>query len=350
MRPQRYPHKTRKRDLSNPRRLYLFVVGLSVLVIGSVHSLWWIEIHEGPATNLAFLSPMEVKVQLEVTEPFGQQPSQPFEQANVEREKNASILTTPTLTANLIDGSNGGSHKRLNRSHQVSSDKEGGTDPKRREEISQGDNKIIPRDENTTGKLLLTSVPSIAVVLDGQFGNHLSVIAHAKGLQLQLQKEYGVETNLVFQPRKGGNSNRVLDELMQCFPQLRSFDFRNTQLKHELNVRGKQQNAWLNEHHLPPLRGTRLIGAFEMVGITNATRQTEELDMFYKYLLIDDKTKPDIGPGANITIPFLKVKSFSTSYVVDHYYDEIRDFFRFNTKDCCAHVPDPDESVFVRFK
>jgi hypothetical protein len=330
------PNKTRKRDLSNPRRLCIFVVGISVLIIVSVHWLW-IDIH-GP-NDLTLGRPMEVKVKLEVTGTFGQQQSQQVEQAKVERDTNASSIT-PILTENIIHDSNG-PQKILNGS-QFSSDKDVGTDPKIIEEISQGD-KIIPSDENTTGKLFL--IPSIVVELNGQFGNHLSVIAHAKGLQLQLQEDYGIEANLVFKHSKGADANRVREELIQCFPELRSFNFRNENIQQELKERGKQQKAWLEEQGLPLLR-IRSKDAFEMVGITNSTRNKEILDLFYKYLMIEDKKKPDIGPGANITIPFLKVKSMATSHAVDTYYDEIRDFFRFNN-DCCAQVPDPDESVFV---
>jgi hypothetical protein len=66
---------------------------------------------------------------------------------------------------------------------------------------------------------------------------------------------------------------------------------------------------------------------------------------YYRELLTDP-TRPNIPANANLAVPFLLSTTLSSNFVVDKFYNEIRDFFRFDDSHC-EKGPDPDESVFV---
>jgi hypothetical protein len=50
----------------------------------------------------------------------------------------------------------------------------------------------------------------------------------------------------------------------------------------------------------------------------------------------------------HISFPYLHAKSFVNRNFFDLFYDDFRQFFVFDYSACCAQLPDPDESVFVR--
>jgi hypothetical protein len=63
--------------------------------------------------------------------------------------------------------------------------------------------------------------------------------------------------------------------------------------------------------------------------------------------LLTDPTRPNTPANANLAFPFLISTTLSSNVVLNKFYNEIRDFFRFDDS-FCGQVPDPDESVFVR--
>jgi hypothetical protein len=79
---------------------------------------------------------------------------------------------------------------------------------------------------------------------------------------------------------------------------------------------------------------------------TNHTHKQRQVDGLNWNLFHPNNTR-----HGNISLPFLKVTG---DYVLvnefaDLYYDDFRVWFAFNHSACCQQVPDPDESVFVRW-
>jgi hypothetical protein len=189
---------------------------------------------------------------------------------------------------------------------------------------------------------------TIVVMLMGQFGNYISGIAHAKGLQAALLKEYGVHANLaLFHDRNPRVWKRVRRELQACFPNLRPFDFEKANGP-EYQERARQQNKWLSTQQRRRLGSINeaINPPYALVGVINETRVMAGLRSYHE--LLNDPTGPNIPADAELRVPYLLSNTLSSNFAVDKFYNEIRDFFRFDDGDSrCAQVPDPEESVFV---
>jgi hypothetical protein len=187
---------------------------------------------------------------------------------------------------------------------------------------------------------------SIMVQLNGELGNHLSGIAQAFGLQKALERDHGLHVNLVLNRTDNKYKNyrwtkpKPREELETCFPNLRGMDFQQGRGS-EATLRAEQQQNWLSAKQINMLRR---INRHQGIGNKEALLQ-EGLEYYLK--LLADPTRPSVPENATITVPFLSSTTLSSTFVVDHYYDEIRDFVTFDDEACCAMVPDPDESVFV---
>jgi hypothetical protein len=187
---------------------------------------------------------------------------------------------------------------------------------------------------------------TIVVFLTGHFGNYISGIAHAKGLQLSLLKEYGIRADLaLFHDQNPRVWKRVRRELQLCFPNLRPLDFAKANGP-EYQERARQQNEWLGTQQRRRLSSINqaINPPYALVGVINETNVMAGLQHYHE--LLTDPTRPNIPANANLAVPFLFSTTFSSSFVVDKFYDEIRNFLQFDDS-CCGQVPDPDESVFV---
>jgi hypothetical protein len=217
---------------------------------------------------------------------------------------------------------------------------------------SSADNSVPDRIFPATGSTSANSTlkTSIVVNLAGQLGNHLCLLAHAKGIQLQLKEDHGLEAEILLQ--KKDSLPKVRAELWKCFPETRSLAYASEE---ELGQRKEQQKTWLEIHGLSRVKtkvarmiNKKLNHPYGMVGISSSPQQTNALNLFYENLVMYDgnKTSPIGLADAKISIPFLLTSNQATSHTMDKYYNEIRDYFHLSA-DCCAQVPDPDETVFV---
>jgi hypothetical protein len=248
-------------------------------------------------------------------------------------------------------------------------------------------NKLVLKTEKESTQIMAT----IIVQLRGEMGNHLSVWSHAKGVQLQLLEEYGIDAELVLRHqvighpiegtrpslKKGPTEGRI----KHCFPNLRPiFD-------HHLGVansdyfrrRYYQQASWFDKTTSTP-REIRNWG-HDLSAVNGNPRSSMDqaihtsLDAFDKLLrLPSDGTAPKpltICPTSNlslpghttnsssstppttpssvdaISMPFLYVETVSNNVMWNRYYEELRTYFAFDDTACCATIPEPDETVFV---
>jgi hypothetical protein len=215
------------------------------------------------------------------------------------------------------------------------------------------------------------------VQLRGELGNHLSAIAHGLGLQWELQRTYGIrQTQLVLrhqhQHQRGNRHTShqkwksTRDTLDACFPNLASLvtyfegdnDNHNNNNNNSANTTStststihssirSQQREWLTveqQTKLHQVNGHK-VNLYEVV--TNESIHTG-LQTFAD--LWNDPSRPRHKRGSSISIPYLLTSTLASNYMVDRYYEEIRDVFRLNetSSSCCALRADPEEIVFVR--
>jgi hypothetical protein len=229
-------------------------------------------------------------------------------------------------------------------------------------------------------------LPTIVVQLRGELGNHLSSIAHGLGLQWELQRIYGMHpTQLVLRHQKrrppNGPTNiksttttttaTTRDTLDACFPNLSSLlslsslllfeddddDEEGDKKKNNNNSTStrsttfssirSQQRQWLTAEQrskLHQVNGHQVTSHMYQV-VTNESIHTG-LQQFVE--LWNDPSRP-LSTSTTISIPYLHVTTLASNYMVDRYYEEIRDFFRFHhdPSSCCALQADPEETVFV---
>ena len=222
------------------------------------------------------------------------------------------------------------------------------------------------------------NLPSIIVQLRGELGNHLSVWSHAKGIQLMLQGKYNISSNLIIRHQMLDNDRTdnpkfkpTEKKIKQCFPNLRGYDH-SAGNGHQYKVSKRIQDLWLYKskddnnsttttyslkqlgNDLIRVNGIRL-PLYEYI---TQDEITKGLDAFVKLLDISKNTTisstslraasaTSTTTGAAISIPHLVVFTLANNFMVDKYYEQIREYFAFDYDACCKERPYPDETVFV---
>lgn len=164
---------------------------------------------------------------------------------------------------------------------------------------------------------------TIVAYVRGEMGNHLMIIAQSFAAKL-MAKEFGINAEIVMRHQTSRTVwTRVKDELKQCFPNLRHFNFSeaNTELFDRL---ADTRDPYFVE-----------AGPLDV---------KKDIAQWKQQLLSTPSPYPT---ASNVVFPFLKVGSFISESLFQKYYDDIRDFLSFNRELCCLAVPEPDESVFV---
>ena len=236
-------------------------------------------------------------------------------------------------------------------------------------------------NSSVVGQVIL---PTIVVQLNGELGNHLSGIAHGRGIQLWALQQYGIETNLLLlrqrikQPSLSSSSSSssalwmdnpkwksVRQQFRTCFPALRRWktilqDRQANQIWKDVQIQQQKQQTWLSPHNqtiLDRINGKRkppLHKGWRIVSYSNSIRQPlEPQDLqaslqLFQQLLRQTSTTSMANP--RISFPFLYAESMDIFLLVDHYYDEFRALFAMeDTKSaCCQQRPFPNETVLVR--
>jgi hypothetical protein len=188
---------------------------------------------------------------------------------------------------------------------------------------------------------------SIVVQLSGEMGNNLQKIAFGRALQNLAQERYQMDTHLVFRHQdRVAKWIRAKQDIQQCFPHLRHYDFELGNSA-EFEKRRLQQVHWL---------GNEASQWLQLPNGVNSSQTDKGLDYLHRLVVnqtqTDDSTNTttmmDLPPNdANISLPFIYSLSFVGDSLIDRYYHDFRELFTFDELACCHLVPDADESVFV---
>jgi hypothetical protein len=199
------------------------------------------------------------------------------------------------------------------------------------------------REEPTTertgaGASLLNRSISIVVQLSGEMGNHLQKIAFGRAIQNILQDRYGLDSHLVLQhQQRGGKWVSAMQDVTQCFPNLRDYDFELGNSV-EFTKRLQQQQEWLGNDNASKLILPNLVSS-------------ASVDDGLAYLVSLQRKNitssiSNVGSNANISLPFVYAQSFVDFEYIERYNSDLRALFWFDEAACCQEVPHPDESVF----
>eukprot|EP00980_Cylindrotheca_fusiformis_P012719 scaffold3108_cov152-Cylindrotheca_fusiformis.AAC.10 len=197
-------------------------------------------------------------------------------------------------------------------------------------------------------------LPTIVVQLRGELGNHLSSIAHGRGIQLYALEVFGLETNLLLRHQvlpDGITSNPKWEPtkqtLQRCF-NFSDWDFSRGGRWKEFDERRRQQERWLdflNMKKLDSINGRRMNGLFFK---DNQPIRADDIDRSLETFLqqLSRKDRPTLPLSAKISLPFLLSESLDNNLLVDRYYGYFQNFFKLD-QSCCGNVePEADESVF----
>jgi hypothetical protein len=179
---------------------------------------------------------------------------------------------------------------------------------------------------------------TMVVGLSGEMGNHLQKIAFARALQNMLYERYSIRTELIMQHQeRGGKWVSAVQNLKECFPNLRHYDFERGNAP-SFYQRLQQQNEWLGRDEASKLVFPNLV---------SQERVDEGLE-FLASLARKNSTIP--LDDHNISLPFLYVQAFAELSHIDSHLSDLRQLFSLDRASCCKEIPQPDESVFVSSK
>jgi hypothetical protein len=178
--------------------------------------------------------------------------------------------------------------------------------------------------------------PTILVQLGGELANQLGYIARASGLVWWLEREYGVNANVVLRRQESTTTKwiRARTDVTRCFPYLRDLNFEagyTDEITHEISFLkepGLQSNS----------TSARLI---------EARREGEYDETLQSFLSLYAQNHTNMGKrNGFVNKPILVSKKMSgKDLIVGKYYEDIRRIYQFD-ESCCVDVPDADESIF----
>lgn len=194
--------------------------------------------------------------------------------------------------------------------------------------ISVGTTSLTTNHNNTT----------LVVQMSGELGNQISKIVYGLGLKLFAKQKYGIDLGIKLRAQENSKWLHAMKDTKECFPKTRVLNFRECNTDEFLHMK-KQQQMWVgdNDSKLLHFRGNDNF---------NQTHVEKGLSFLQSTLARMDI--PPTDTTANITLPFLYADTFAvaSTFLIDLYYEEIRDFFTFDDSVCKA-LPYPDETVMV---
>jgi hypothetical protein len=254
----------------------------------------------------------------------------------------------------------------------------------------------LPTQNNTDNTLLAT----IIVQLRGEMGNQLSVWSYAKTVQFKLLEDFGISAELIPRHQVAGKNRmegtivivkakRAYENIQQCFPNIRPMydqqhPFEGVGNSDYFSRRYQQQKSWLFPsttttttntpttssilqqqiqewgHDLsdfsPKAAGLKAFVQLLRLPSNNSTQKPPTILRRFRHAGTNSTFTEDDPASApmvvdTISMPFLYISSFQVDLGQNHTnrsLDEMRSFFAFNDTACCASLPEPDETVFVR--
>jgi hypothetical protein len=180
---------------------------------------------------------------------------------------------------------------------------------------------------------------SLVIVLGGEMGNQISMIAHGYSLKWMLEEDYNISAVTMLKHQEHGKWVRARASMVTCFPNARLMNFEAGNVP-DYNDYVSIQRRWL---------GNRLHDMFTLTMQTQEAQIRESLDALAQLLSNTTLVRPVQPPNASFTLPFVISSSYATmGYVNDRYYDRLRDLFRFdydNPKCCGIEKPQANETV-----
>lgn len=178
---------------------------------------------------------------------------------------------------------------------------------------------------------------TIVILLSNEMANYLCKFAYGYGVKWILEEDYNITSRVILREEENRKRMVARKSIESCFPKLRKMDFSkgNTQ---EFQDRWTQQQRWLGSQRFVLDRCT-----------VHETCVREDLDEVVLFLRNASYPPPEVPLDANISLPFLYVKSYALfDFIIDRYYDRLVSFFEFdlNNPDCCGPKALINETVF----
>ena len=222
-----------------------------------------------------------------------------------------------------------------------------------------------------------TTLTTIVVQFRGEMGNHLSQIAHGRGIQLWAIENFGIESHLLFlpqtfpafdgkEPRESPKGLPSRQAITNCFFKDDSWDFENHLLlatTEFMNAQNQQQEILSSKHSLFSAKQVKHLGYINGRSRISAQNNLDPfviypMDLkqaFDAFLQLRQHRQESTSRNAastnadRISIPFLYSDSLDNLLFVDRYYDHFRnELFSYDFDSCCNPLvaPYPDETVF----
>lgn len=180
---------------------------------------------------------------------------------------------------------------------------------------------------------------TIVLQLSGEMGNNLGKFAYGYGLQLLLQEEFQLNTELWLRHQIGVTKwKRARSSLQRCFPLFQNMDFEKANTEEFLDAKAIK-DEWLG----PDVHSKIMSGKPKEVSL--------ELKKFVE-LFTSDSQPNGTYSNSSISMPFLYAdRMVGYDHWLERYYEKYRELFRFDydNQPTCCHPDikiDPDESVF----
>eukprot|EP00934_Nitzschia_sp_Nitz4_P000845 Nitzschia sp. Nitz4//scaffold12_size214221//73913//75211//NITZ4_001494-RA/size214221-processed-gene-0.154-mRNA-1//-1//CDS//3329535002//845//frame0 len=180
--------------------------------------------------------------------------------------------------------------------------------------------------------------PTILQQLGGELGNHLGYLMHGFAVKWYAQDTLGLDFQLISLHQSHSKWVRGRNDMIQCFPKFRGWNFERDQSWAQYQERREQQAEWLSKERQDTL--------------SHANDEPEEMEFNASMIAYLDEYKRQDKPTTEldtneISMPFLATTSMVPKFFIDRYFDRIRDLLVFNTSNnCCDILPEEDETVF----
>ena len=192
-------------------------------------------------------------------------------------------------------------------------------------------------------EILETVDVTIACQLSGEMGNNLGKLGHCLSLKYWLESgefynsthKFGYNARVALRHQDHNKWVRGRNDLLQCFPNTRQYDFS------ELN------NDDYNEIYKMQQDFIKRVGDQINADNGNLTQIRDGLELFVSQVAERHIQVYNNASKRNISLPFLygdRIQQMDP--LNDMFYSQLKSFYRFNYTSCCKIKADPDESVF----
>jgi len=197
---------------------------------------------------------------------------------------------------------------------------------------------------------IIETVPiTIVCQLSGEMGNNIGKFLRCLSLKWWLESgafynstnKLGFSARVALRHQDANKWVRGAKDLQRCFPNTNKYDFSEANNPEFANI-------WKTQHQL--LGGDERVGVDPPFNEINKFYDEENiaigLQSFVSEVSKHHALMYNSASKRNVSLPFLFSGQFQRiDYLADHFYQESKQFFRFD-ESCCKVKADPDENVF----